>query len=836
MVVVSSITIVFPMTAPQVKALIHDRGSCTLEDGDPLYDADGVPYPNGRVIWNGGVDHVITNDYNIESGMDLFITSGNYDPITNSGNKITFEQGASKITVQANGRLYTDANDNGFGTPKVAFMVPEGSMADWDGIYFLPFSEGGIADVFIKGSQNGIVFEPESKIMSPGIYDCWFEDIGNYGLTINGAFGSTNMWNVWFDDRETPSGTQLVITNAHFNVSWFSWFISHGPGKPMIRITNSKVLMNNVDFYGDFQEGPIIQIEGDSNESIFSYCLFNDGNVTEESKYYIQASGSTSLFVNSTFVTSRGAFTAMANNNETGVPAKIILRNPNLPNHGGHFDNTTINATGDSSVYLQWYLDVYVDDPNGNSIENAPVWVVDHLGNMAEPSGLTTNEDGWTSAFIVTELIQYHTTRLNLNPFEVSALNNSIIGYSNPNPIINTTTSANVTVPFNPKPNIPPFVSWITTPSGVQSGEITFEYMLWDSDSPDNGNLSVEIFYSTDSVNWMPTTAASGSDPTKWLFIDTLYTFIWDSKANFPDQNSTTVYLKIVPYDRAGPGTEGITGNFTVDNEGLELSEPTVEVSDTYAVIQWTVDEPANASVLWGPYQDGSHRDLIYETAGNILTKNQSVTLTGLTPGTNYTFTIESTDTMGNTESSYPTTYSFQTEIHIYLYEGWNLISLPPVLLDFKVKEVLEPIEGNYDVVQWYDASDSDDPWKTYNVGKDFGNDLTYIESEMGLWIHMLSDDMLIPNHKDPQTYPMWGGSTLELKKGWNLVGYPSVISRNVDNALSDVSYDLVQTYDAETEKWLEWDGSSGDLTLLEMGRGYWIHCYENDIWHVDYV
>jgi hypothetical protein len=82
----------------------------------------------------------------------------------------------------------------------------------------------------------------------------------------------------------------------------------------------------------------------------------------------------------------------------------------------------------------------------------------------------------------------------------------------------------------------------------------------------------------------------------------------------------------------------------------------------------------------------------------------------------------------------------------------------------------------------------------------------------------------------------MWGGSYIELERGWNLVGYPSVITRSISEELSDVSYDLIQHFDAETGSWLEWDKTSGDLTNLEMGKGYWIHCYAKDTWHVDYV
>ncbi|UCE73801.1 MAG: fibronectin type III domain-containing protein, partial [Methanomassiliicoccales archaeon] len=351
-----------------------------------------------------------------------------------------------------------------------------------------------------------------------------------------------------------------------------------------------------------------------------------------------------------------------------------------------------------------------------------------------------------------------------------------------------------------------------------------------------NGNLSVKVKFTTDGINWFDATPGPGSDPTELLENDTVYTFVWDSTApkNIPDTYNTTVFLKIVPYDRGGQGTPGITGNFTVDNKAIDFIKlPTVTVTNTTAFVEWEVDEPANATVWYGPYVNGRISDLTTEATGSILTTYQSVSLTGLTPGRNYTFLVNSTDACGNKASS--EIYSFETEVHIQLYAGWNMISLPPILRDWQVEEVLETIDGNYDIVQTFIVFDTDDPWKHYLVGKPFGNDLTYIESWMGLWVHMLNDDVLIPDHYDPTTMPMWEGSTIPLESGWNFVGYPSVRTRSIGSALSGVSYDLVQAYDAATDQWLSWDGTSGDLTHMEMGRGYWIHCTDTSEWQVDY-
>ncbi len=208
--------------------------------------------------------------------------------------------------------------------------------------------------------------------------------------------------------------------------------------------------------------------------------------------------------------------------------------------------------------------------------------------------------------------------------------------------------------------------------------------------------------------------------------------------------------------------------------------------------------------------------------------------LTGLQPGRNYVYVVESTDALGNKFSS--STFSFETEIHIQLYEGWNMISIPPYLSVMNTEDVFASIDGDYDIVQTYIAFDPDDPWKHYKVGKPYGNDLPYITDLMGLWIHIKNATTFIPDHKDPTTDPWFTHTPIELDVGWNFISYPSVKPRLIDNALSGVPYDMVQTYDAATGQWLSYNGTSGTLTQMEMGRGYWIHCTSSYIWNVYYA
>jgi hypothetical protein len=138
-----------------------------------------------------------------------------------------------------------------------------------------------------------------------------------------------------------------------------------------------------------------------------------------------------------------------------------------------------------------------------------------------------------------------------------------------------------------------------------------------------------------------------------------------------------------------------------------------------------------------------------------------------------------------------------------------------------------------------FDASDIlGDPWKHYNPNKPpHLNDLSLLDQFHGFWILMKNDAVLIPGHSDPTTDPFFLGDTpIGLEPGWNFIGYPSLVTRPISNALAGVPYDMVQYYDELTSQWLYYDGSAGSLTQMEMGKGYWIHCTAPHLWQVDFV
>jgi parallel beta-helix repeat protein len=176
-----------------------------------------------------------------------------------------------------------------------------------------------------------------------------------------------------------------------------------------------------------------------------------------------------------------------------------------------------------------------------------------------------------------------------------------------------------------------------------------------------------------------------------------------------------------------------------------------------------------------------------------------------------------------------PYTYE-PLENYTILSEGWNLISIPSIQQNHNLQKALEMIDGWYDAVQWYDLTDTSDPWKHHKVGKPFGNDLFELNETMGFWIHITNpgDTIFLYNGTQPTV-----NQTITLHNGWNLVSYPSLSnkSRNeaLNNLLFDTDIDAIWSYDSVNQKWED----MGESNNFMIGKGYWIHAKNDCLWEV---
>ncbi|UCE37541.1 MAG: hypothetical protein JSW00_19145 [Thermoplasmata archaeon] len=178
----------------------------------------------------------------------------------------------------------------------------------------------------------------------------------------------------------------------------------------------------------------------------------------------------------------------------------------------------------------------------------------------------------------------------------------------------------------------------------------------------------------------------------------------------------------------------------------------------------------------------------------------------------------------------YPLMYPYN-ENTIFLCYGWNLISIPYIQTNTDLNTVLASIAGSYDAVQWYNATDANDPWKHHHISKPSHlNDLGGIDNTMGFWIHITEPSGIL--------FEFYGlrpteSQQINLHLGWNLVAYPSLTSYNRTKGLNNINFDtqinLIMWYDAYSNVWQK----MGENDLFRKGQGYYIHSKEDVTWNV---
>jgi hypothetical protein len=162
------------------------------------------------------------------------------------------------------------------------------------------------------------------------------------------------------------------------------------------------------------------------------------------------------------------------------------------------------------------------------------------------------------------------------------------------------------------------------------------------------------------------------------------------------------------------------------------------------------------------------------------------------------------------------------TKFTLPLQSGWNLISVPLSAAERSPDKIFSGINGSYEAVYSFDGTNYQD----YVPGVT-GGSLTSIEPGRGYWIYMTK----------PASLEITGSaatSGVQLKTGWNLVGYNSTGSKAVAEALSSISgkFDAVYSFDTASNSYRAYvPGEAGDLTTLEAGRGYWIYVNADATW-----
>jgi hypothetical protein len=130
-----------------------------------------------------------------------------------------------------------------------------------------------------------------------------------------------------------------------------------------------------------------------------------------------------------------------------------------------------------------------------------------------------------------------------------------------------------------------------------------------------------------------------------------------------------------------------------------------------------------------------------------------------------------------------------------------------------------------------YDITDSSDPWKSYNprLPNWTVQQLTHMSRLSGYWINMSQDVDYTFNGSKKYTI-------IPLEPGWNLVGYPNMINKSINESMSTVSFNMLKTYDPLTETMLVYvDGEiNNTLYTTDTYKGYWINSTATQNWNLN--
>ncbi|MFQ6107798.1 MAG: FG-GAP-like repeat-containing protein [Thermoplasmata archaeon] len=248
-----------------------------------------------------------------------------------------------------------------------------------------------------------------------------------------------------------------------------------------------------------------------------------------------------------------------------------------------------------------------------------------------------------------------------------------------------------------------------------------------------------------------------------------------------------------------GPSQENITITWERSGDDGQCADDIIE----YAIYRST-DYHGSYSLVGAVPADGS---LYYNWtdfglgAGNL---------------TDYFYYVVSRDNLSQARS--PETLG---KMALHILAGPNLLSIPVHLEDNSISVALATVE--FDHVRSYNASDTDDSWKSYHRFK-YTNDLQGVHPTTGLWVNALSDGNLTviglirPSH------------SVVLEQNWNLVGYPSFISTyRVGDLKVELGAIRVEGFDPNSPPYH--CKVLPDDYVLRAGESYWIQLPSPATW-----
>ena len=260
----------------------------------------------------------------------------------------------------------------------------------------------------------------------------------------------------------------------------------------------------------------------------------------------------------------------------------------------------------------------------------------------------------------------------------------------------------------------------------------------------------------------------------------TLYIYLY----NFSSDSWESNELKVKDYSTSDSVMKGLlTGGFT-------------NYINSTGVVRWAV------------YSETSNTSLYVDHV------SMSVVSTGFS-----TFYLDY-DSEDTDSSIFPSVNPVTNMLNISVHQGWNLITLPWQVNPVSITDALHGISWDRAMIyingQWY-TYDRNRPSR-FNIG------FPKVDNTVGIWVNCTSEGTISGPGGD------LGNTTLHLKKGWNLVGYPSGNDRKVSDALNGVPWVYLETADSTGNI-----RALGSSDYLVVGNAYWIYVDQDWDWTVQW-
>ena len=164
----------------------------------------------------------------------------------------------------------------------------------------------------------------------------------------------------------------------------------------------------------------------------------------------------------------------------------------------------------------------------------------------------------------------------------------------------------------------------------------------------------------------------------------------------------------------------------------------------------------------------------------------------------------------------------FETQT-LNLKEGWNLVSFYVEADDMTPATVFAPIQD--ELLQIKNLTQSYDP-----SIPSFLNTLSSLSVKDGYWLKVSEDVSL-----DVEG-PVPSGASINVKSGWNLVGYPRSSGEGVADELTSLGNTVVQIKDLESSYDPSIPSFLNTLSTMAPGSGYWLNVDADGTWTVGTV